>query len=324
MHPGRAARQSGDVTSHQVLASVFALVAAFLYATSNVLEQRKASDAPPETSMRLGLLWHLARQPTWWIGIASDVGGFAAQALALLFGSLVFVQPMLVTSLLFSLVLGAALGLHRLSRRDLVAAGVLVASLAAFLAVASPTGDHSVRPIGSWAVPGIAVVGLVAACVMLARRTTGPLKAALLGAAAGATFGVSSTLMKSFAFLLDHEGVVGMLGHWEPYALGAVVAFGFLSVQSAFQAADLRAALPALEVAEPLVASVLGVVIMGEHLHAHGLGAKAAITASVVVMTWAAIQLAESAAHDRGDAAVTVSGPSSSPRDLRPGSTGLH
>jgi hypothetical protein len=183
-----------------------------------------------------------------------------------------------------------------------------------------------------WVVPGLAVLGLIAACVMLARKATGPLKAALLGAAAGTTFGLSSTLMKSFSFRLDHEGVVGMLGHWEPYAMGAVVAFGFLSVQSAFQAADLRAALPALEVAEPLIASLLGVVIMGEHLHAHGMGARVVITLSVIVMAWAAIQLAGSAAHDRqqsaeaavGPTEVAISEPSSSRRALRPGSTGLH
>jgi drug/metabolite transporter (DMT)-like permease len=304
---------------------VFALLAAFAYATSNVLEQRKAAEAPPDTSMRIGLLWHLARQPSWWLGIASDLAGFAAQAIALLLGSLVFVQPMLVTSLLFSLTLGAALGLHRLTRRDVIAALALVASLSIFLALSAVTGDHSTRPPSDWLVPGVAVAGAVAACITLAHRTSGPLRAALLGAGAGATFGVSSTLLKSFSFLLDHEGVPGMLRHWEPYALGVVVAFGFLEVQSAFQAGDLRASLPALEVAEPLVASVLGVTLMGERFHAGGVGAKVAITVAVVVMTWAAIQLAGSAAGDRelAEQGLPLSEPSSSPPGLQPGGTEL-
>jgi hypothetical protein len=76
------------VTLHQVLASSFALAAAFLYATSNVVEQRTASEAPPEASMRIALLWHLAHRPSLWLGNFSEVGGFAAQAVALAFGSL--------------------------------------------------------------------------------------------------------------------------------------------------------------------------------------------------------------------------------------------
>jgi drug/metabolite transporter (DMT)-like permease len=291
------------VTLHQVLASVFALAAAFLYATSNVVEQRTASEAPPETSMRIALLWHLARKPTWWLGIFSDVGGFAAQAVALAFGSLVFVQPMLVMSLLFSLTLGAAVGLHRLSRRDVMAAVVLIGALTVFLLVASPSGGSPYQPARNWLEPGLVVGGVVVGCVMLSKRTEGPLKAALLGAAAGSTFGMSSTLLKTFSHLLADEGVWGMLHHWEPYALGGVVAFGFLSAQSAFQAGDLRASLPALEVSEPLVASTLGVVLMHERFDASGLGPRALLTIAVVVMGWAAINLAESAAQDREEVA---------------------
>jgi hypothetical protein len=287
------------VSLRPLFACVAALGAAFLYATSNVLEQKKASQAPPETSMRIALLWHLARQPSWWIGIVSDVGGFALQAIALVFGSLIFVQPLLVMSLLFSLTLGAAAGLHELTRRDVIYASMLIAALGVFLGVAVPSGGESIRPARAWVTPGLVMVGLIGACILLSRRTTkGPLKAALFGAAAGSTFGVSSTLLKSFSHLLDQVGIVGTLEHWEPYALGVVVAFGFLAVQSGFQAGDLRASLPALEIAEPVVASVLGVTLMHEKLHAHALGAKLAIGIAIIVMAWSGIQLAESAAND--------------------------
>ena len=42
----------------QLGAAALALVAAFCFAASNVLEQRKAVEAPPETSMRLALFFH--------------------------------------------------------------------------------------------------------------------------------------------------------------------------------------------------------------------------------------------------------------------------
>ncbi len=299
-----------------LFACAAALGAAFLYATSNVLEQKKAAQAPPETSMRIALLWHLAKQPSWWIGIVSDVGGFVLQAVALVYGSLIFVQPLLVMSLLFSLTLGAAAGLHELSRRDVMYAALLIGALGVFLGVAVPDGGVSIRPARAWVTPGLVMVCVIGSCILLSRRTHGPLKAALFAAAAGSTFGVSSTLLKSFSHLLDQVGIVGTLEHWEPYALGVVVAFGFLAVQSGFQVGDLRASLPALEISEPVVASVLGVTLMHEKLHAHSIASKLAIGAAIIVMVWSGIQLAESAAADRMQAEDEI-GPATSANGQR-------
>jgi hypothetical protein len=279
--------------------AAIALGAAFCYAASNVVEQRKAALAPAETSMRIGLLWHLAHEPMWWLGICVDLGGFGLQALALGFGTLAFVQPLLVTSLLFSLVLGQSIGAHRLTRHELRWAGLLVISLSVFLVVASPSGGFDERPFKLWVEPLIAVAGLVGACLLLATRASPNVRATLLAAAAGTTFGVSSTLMKSFSHELGADGVIGMLHHWEPYALGLIVATGFLMVQSAFQAGDLRSALPPLEAAEPIVASVLGVVLMRERLHAHGPIAKATLAVCAVAMLWSVILLAQAASEAR-------------------------
>ena len=116
------------MVGHVIGVATIALGAALCYATSNVIEQRKASVAPPEASMRVALLWHLAHEPIWWVGIAVDVVGFGLQVLALGVGSIVFVQPLLVTSLLFSLVIGALAGSHRLSHADLGWALVFVAA----------------------------------------------------------------------------------------------------------------------------------------------------------------------------------------------------
>ena len=112
------------------------------------------------------------------------------------------------------------------------------------------------------------------------------------------TFGVSSTLMKTFAHEVANDGL-GLLAHWQPYALGLVVASGFLIMQSAFQAGDLRAALPTLEVAEPIVAGILGLTLMDERLHATDGRGKAVIAISVVSMVVSAVLLARSAADDR-------------------------
>ncbi len=289
------------MVTHQFVVAAIALGAAFCYAASNVIEQRKAASAPPETSLRIALLWYLARQPIWWLGIGVDLGGFGLQVLALGLGTLVFVQPLLVASLLFSLVLGAMVGTLRLSWADVGWAVVFMASLSIFLVVAAPSGGVDQRDLRAWALPLALVAALVLGALGLSHRLAGGYRAAAMAAAAGMTFGVSSTLMKSFAHLLGHVGLTDTLAdHWEPYALGAVVAAGFLILQSAFQAGDLRAALPLLEVSEPVVASVLGLALMHERLHAVDGPTKAVVAVAVALMALSAAMLARATAQSRG------------------------
>ena len=71
------------------------------------MQQREAAEVPDEDALGLGLITRLIRRPVWLIGTAADTLGYVAQAAALAFGSLVLVQPLLATSLLFALPLGA-------------------------------------------------------------------------------------------------------------------------------------------------------------------------------------------------------------------------
>ena len=62
---------------------VSALAAAVLYGAGAAMEQRQAAAAPRSSAGRPRLLFQLARQPLWLLGIAVQIGGFAAHAVAL-------------------------------------------------------------------------------------------------------------------------------------------------------------------------------------------------------------------------------------------------
>src|SRR2546421_10848278 len=125
------------------MAIAFALGAALLFAVASVLQQRAASEAPGKETLRPGLMWYLVRRPMWLLGYVADWGGFGLQALALGNGSLLVVQPLLVTGLLFSLPFAARWSGRRLGRDDWIAAIALCAGLAAFLSVGDPTGGRA-------------------------------------------------------------------------------------------------------------------------------------------------------------------------------------
>jgi hypothetical protein len=60
-------------------AIVLALVTAFLYALSNVLELTEAEQVPDEYALRVGLMTRLVRRPRWLLGLLSDVFGYISQ-----------------------------------------------------------------------------------------------------------------------------------------------------------------------------------------------------------------------------------------------------
>ena len=86
------------------LTVVFALAAAFSNAV-NLMTQHSASAGAPKREKGWRLVGYLFRQPLWLLGWIAAVGGFAFQAVALHYGQLSVVQPILVTELVFVLVL---------------------------------------------------------------------------------------------------------------------------------------------------------------------------------------------------------------------------
>lgn len=112
-----------------------------------------------------------------------DGGGYLVQAAALGFRSLLLVQPLLVTALLFALPLGAAWAGRTLTRTDWVGAALLAVSLAVFVVSGNPTDGVDRAPVGDWLPAGAVLAGLFLVCMVAAARTRGVTRAVLLAAA---------------------------------------------------------------------------------------------------------------------------------------------
>ena len=272
-----------------------ALLSALLFAVGFVMQQRAASEVPDDESLGFGLVRRLVRRPIWLIGTGADSLGYVAQAVALGLGSLVLVQPLLATSLLFALPLGAWWAKRRLRRSDAVWALALTAGLAVFLVAGNPTEGVDLADIGPWLIAAAVFVPVTGACILVAARSRGARRAVLLAVATGILYGVAAALTKSTVSLLD-DGFVGIVTSWEPYALVAAAGLGTYLQQSAFQAGDLSQSLPAVSVLEPVIAVVLGITLLQEDLQADGLE-WALIVVSAVAMIAATAALARSQAE---------------------------
>lgn len=299
-----------------MLAIVFALLSAFLFAAGWVAQQRVASSITADGTKDPRFLKSLMKQPLWWAGSLGDTLGYVMQAVALAFGSLLLVQPLIVTSLLFALPLGAWWAGQKLPARDWIWATVLAVSLAVFVIFGSPTAGIDRATWREWRVVAVIVVGIVVICVVVAARIKSNLRALLLGVAVGLLFGTTAALTKSVVSLLD-EGIGVVLSSWETYVLAVAIIGGTYLQQVAFQAATLSSSLPAATVLEPVMAAVIGVTVLQERLHIDGFH-EATIAISVLAMTTATIVLSRASGQRRAasemGAKVAVSQPSGLPR----------
>jgi len=209
----------------------------------------------------VALLRHLVRQWRWLTGMAASLLGLALQALALRWGSLAVVQPLVVTGLIFSLLFRAALDRRRLPPRILIWAGCTAAGLAIFLAAAgSSTSSGKLDGTGAAVVLAGGAVAAVA-CWRHAARHSPAQEGLLLGAAAGINWGLTAGTLKATSAATSP---VTLYTNWPLYVLVLLGISGFLANQRLYHRTPLTTSLPILNVTNPLVALGYGFLAFGE------------------------------------------------------------
>jgi drug/metabolite transporter (DMT)-like permease len=244
---------------------VLALAAALVFAFGTVLLQ-KAGMAEPAGGSAAGLLLRMAQRPVWLAGIAAEAVGFALQAIALAIGRLAVVQPLLVSTVVFALPIGAKLTGQRVHRIDVVAALLVTAALVAFLTVADPSGGRDDAPLGQWVITGGAIAVVVVPLVLIARGRPPEARAAMLGTATGVVFALTAALTKAAADNLE-EGVLEIFTHWHLYALIAIGYFSMTLNQLALGTGVLAPAIATSLAVDPVASVIIGTTLFDESLH---------------------------------------------------------
>jgi hypothetical protein len=252
---------------HVVLAAVCALAASLLFATGSALLHRASGVSRVEGPSARALAEFarsVARHPGWLVALLVEALGFAFHAIALHEGTLVLVQPLLATTLVFALVVRRRLDRGVVVPAEVWWAGLLVVALAVFLLTVSPLDarPQAPDPIPTALVTGLASLAFVAA---LAGSSRWPgRRPMLLGLAAGICSAATAALVKTAGNVLTSRGVLTMVGHWSFWAALVAGATGIALTQLAFQAGPLSASLPSMQTANPVLSVVIGTSIYDE------------------------------------------------------------
>jgi uncharacterized membrane protein len=174
--------------------TVFALAlgASLANALTSVFQRMGVEDAPAATTLRLSLLRYALRRRIWLLGFAVMIISFVLQAVALHFGRISQVQPILTTELVFLVVILAVWFGFTIGRREWLGSLAVTGGLAGFLYFAHPEYGTLSPPTWDWIVTGWASGVAIATAVVLALRGRGWWPAALFGTAAAISFAFTS------------------------------------------------------------------------------------------------------------------------------------
>ncbi|WP_238009440.1 DMT family transporter [Dactylosporangium sp. AC04546] len=252
-----------------VVAVVAALGSAAAFAVGAALEQSEAKKVERAPPLDPRLLFRLAQRPRWLLAWVPEGIGTALQAVALTFGPLILVEPLLVTGLFLAIPLSAALNRRRVHARDYAVVALGGASLAAFLIAADPRPGVTEPSVKDWLGVALWAGPVLAACLAAAWCARNAVRAVLLGVASGLLYGIAASLLKALTEQLSTEPLA-IFARGQTYAL-IVVGLAAVSLnQNAFQSSRIAVPLMAITIVDPAVGVVIGVTAFHEQIATDG------------------------------------------------------
>ena len=275
------------------------IVAAALQASASVLQRKAARDEPESRAFSLSMFLDLIRRPSWVFGILAMLTGFVLHGVSISLSQIALVQPLLVAELPFTLVLASVVFHLRIPVRDWAAIGMQTVGLAAFVTCLAPTGgDPAAVSAAGWAIATGATAAGVLLLVILGYRGRREHRAALLGVATGATFGLNSSMIAGVGAAVSRGE--GLFTTWQTYAVAVIGPLSFYLLQNALGAGNLIASQPGFTLTNPLVSVAWGLAVFGERGHT-GIF-LAGTTAGAILITAGSILLARSPLLDPDEA----------------------
>lgn len=239
---------------------VCALFAAICYGVASTVQ---AVAARAETDDRRGvdprLLFRLLGQWRYLSSIALDALGFVGQITALRSLPLFVVQATMAASIVVTALVAIRWFGMRLSRPEWVSVAVVCAGLALLGASAESEGAGHVGRSFHWGL--LVAAAVLAVAGIAAGRLPDPARTAVLGLVSGLGFGMVGVAVR----VLPTLSIGPLLADPATYAgiAGGILASWFYA--SALQRGGVVAATAMMLVGETVPASVIGVVLLGDH-----------------------------------------------------------
>ncbi|MEU3228948.1 DMT family transporter [Nocardiopsis alba] len=221
-------------------------------------------------------VFDLLRHPLWWIATLLNVARSVFQVGALALAPLSVVQPLGVLVLVFSVPWAARLDRRSVTAREWKGVLLTVLALTVLLAIATTGGAGRTLDPGEALGLTLGSLALLGAGAWIAGLTSPARRGPLSGVLAGAAFGIASALAKT---AVDTTSGGGSAVEALPSVLGTalVALLGLFLSQAAYRGLEPGAPLGATVFANPVTATVIAIVLLGETYGGGPVGAGVAL-----------------------------------------------
>lgn len=237
------------------------------YQSRGVRKVEQLSGATGRSGLDRGHLMRLLTRPSWIVGTLLLATAIVCQLSALAVAPLIVVQPLGAVSLVITTLLNAQLTGHMPTRQSITAIGLCVGGILIFVLVAALYAtEHTLTELELLTVLAILLaVGILlgAAWLLLRKR----LNALFYITAAGMLYGFVATLAK-VTIMRFQAGDLEWITLVCVLALVAAALIGGYFVQTAYSAGPPDLVIAGLTVIDPIVAVLIGALVLGEAAHA--------------------------------------------------------
>ncbi|GAA3715022.1 DMT family transporter [Streptomyces tremellae] len=256
-------------------AVALSLISAVAYAVAAVAQERLAARG----AARPGGLPALLRRGAWWWAVGLNAMGALLHVAALTYGPLTVVQPLGALTLVAAVPLGAYRAGRRVTRGEWTGTAYTLVGLAAILVAAA--GGAPSRALSLPQALGVAVAAAALAALLVV-SLPGARPGLRHATASGIASGVASALTQTVTLSLTAHGGLPAWGIALVAALVAVSACAGLLLAQASYRGGLGAPLSLLTLANPVAASAVGIILLGERVQGGPLGIAAAAAGAVL------------------------------------------
>lgn len=254
-----------------------AVVAALFFALAASLQHDAVDGVADDHGGRLGLAAFraLVRRPGWLLGMATAGLGASLHAVALVLAPVAVVQPVGILAVPIAVLLTVRRTRESPGRGVVLGVLLCVAGVAAFVVIAATSTTTTRVPDFATLIAGTSCLVVVLALVAVAVTQTGWIRCVAWVTGGAVAFGLVSALVRA----LSQQITTGLVGFTDPRFFGtvagivvAMVVGGWL-VQQGFATGAPEVVIACLTVVDPIVAVLLGIVLLGEGPATNGLSA---------------------------------------------------
>jgi hypothetical protein len=250
-------------------------VAAALYGSAPVLQAAAARRAAPGAGLGLRLLGRLVLQPLWLLGLACEIGGFAAEAYAFSVAPAALVAPLLTADMVFLVLLAR----HGLGERLGMAGGSGILAIVlgtALMAVAFSEDSALGSPASHVQMLVFVTAGAAAAAVFAVvgdrAATSGRSSVAAtgFGVASGIAYGIATLATRQVGLTFDLHDPWPILATPTPYVLAGSSVLATSLLQRGLQTGASVLTFPVTSFVSAFLPVVIGTTVLGDLVPSSG------------------------------------------------------